>query len=614
MNDHETQKFEEPDLASIIAAWEFPPNATYPKGLDPKDFMDLEMVEAMFFAVADNSNILFIGDPGTGKSSAIRDFGAAIGAKVVNIPAATLAPEDLAVPMPTKMVGPDGEERMYLDFLIYDELMDDSPKILNIEEPARARVEVRNQLLELVQERRLADVKIPNVLAVFMSDNEGAESGITLEPDFATRDRTFTVKVDPNRTAWRWALAQKFHDTDLSGVYKVYARMSARLRYLLSPRVLEHVIYCARKGFPLAWGLPIQAGVGRCGLIDENNNDRTDEILDDLAAALSVQNRSRIGEPVERAIKAAVEDGVNVYIEGAPGTAKTAYTRELLSESGLAVKVLSTPVLSPDNFVVPFPSDGKLDLMTMKFFADPGEKALVFDEIWRCSIHTRNKIMEILQERTIGGRPTGVRTIIGLNNPKEVAGFRLDVGRADRAQIERFHISIEIQPEDIPGKAWLLKTYGEDAEPVIEWWEDDLDDAGRAVVTRRGLERLIRLARAGRPLEWAKVYMNGEYMPVPLHDLEARLAKRPLARLRSIVAKVDDYELRLQDPDDAMAQSEVYMAFSKAELEQLESSHDAVVRLMRYLSQQNLINLLRPSGKRQTFWHKVLKEARGGGK
>jgi MoxR-like ATPase len=604
------------EVAERIAELEFAPNATYPKPPSGKDFWDLDIVKAFLHGIATGQPFRFLGDPGVGKTAFVLWMAKELGLKVVYIPAALIAPEDLAVPMPHK-----GEKGMELDFLLYKELTCPDAKVIIIDELSRATKQVQNQLLELVQQKRLADIPIPNVIGMFSMDNEGKENGITAQPDFTQSDRWATVKVDSNKIPWRWGLAnqEEFRNVDLTSVYRVYARLSPSVRKLLSPRVLEHVMYNGLRGHPLIWGLPIQAGhegpdgSSRVLLVDENGHDVTDETLDSIASALGVQNRTHIGDPLERALKAAFEDHKTLFVEGAPGTGKTAYIREMAEATGAKVLILSGPVISPDNLVIPFPSDGELDMMILKFLADPGRKIIVIDEIWRSSASVRNKLMEITQQGTIGGREIeDLVTVIGINNPKTIAGYKLEVGRADRAQVERFDMNLEVDARDVPAKSWLLRTYGEEAEPFIEWLEEDLDDLGRVLITKRGIERLIELARSGLPLEWAKPYMDGEYVPVPLMDLESRLAQRPVARLRAVAAKVDEYEDQLQsEGDNTRAQTEVYFAFSRADETQLEEHREVCVRLLRHMSQQHVINLLRPSGKRQTFWHQVLRDAHG---
>lgn len=602
------------DFATAIAELAFPVTATYPEQPKPEEFLDLDIVKAFLYAITSGTPFRFLGDPGTGKTAFVLWMAEEFGIEVVYLPAAVLSPEDLAVPLPHRLKNDDGSDGvMVLDFLVYNALMSPNPKIIVIDEMMRATTQVRNELLELSQQGRIADIVIPNLVTVLCMDNEGAENGITTEADFAMVDRWATVKVDPNKTPWRRALAAVFANVDLSGVFKIYARLTPRLRYLLSPRTLEHVLWNLLNGNPGIWGIGINVH-GRCLLVDENGNDKTVEVLNDIAAALGVQNRTTVADQLERALTSAISGRKNLFIEGPPGCGKTAFIREQAKLSGADVLILSAPVISPDNLTIPFPVDGKLEIMVMEWLARKGDKILVLDEIWRCSTATRNKLMEILQQRTIGGQDIpDLLCVIGINNPKEVAGFKLDVGKADRAQVDRFFLSVSIQPNDVPAKTWLRATYGEEAEPFIEWLEDDVDELGRAFITMRGIERLIGLARHGLPLEWAKPYMKGEYAAVSLHELEARLSKRPLARLRQIAANVEQYEAQMggTDGDNTPAQAEVLIAFSRADLDQLEVHREVCVRLFRHLSQQNLISLLRPAGKRQGFWQQILREARG---
>jgi len=66
--------------------------------------------------------------------------------------------------------------------------------------------------------------------------------------------------------------------------------------------------------------------------------------------------------------------------------------------------------------------------------------------------------------------------------------------------------------------SYLMRKYpAEVVTRVTEWWEEDLDEVGRALCTPRYLERLIALHVANEPLE------NALPLKVPLHDLRTRL-------------------------------------------------------------------------------------------
>jgi len=193
------------------------------------------------------------------------------------------------------------------------------------------------------------------------------------------------------------------------------------------------------------------------------------------------------------------------------------------------------------------------------------------------------------QEWSLGGVPmTGIKAQIALCNPPVWQGRKMNVARNNIAQADRFTISIEIRPEDIPANEWLIATYGQDAETVLEWWKSDIDDAAREWVTKRSMERLIKLHRASLPLEKGLIYLGeGEYAPVPLIDLEARLAQRPMARLKEIALNLDEWIAKLAKADDAEEGNndvdQVHQALALSELSQLQENMDVVVALIGYL-------------------------------
>jgi hypothetical protein len=66
-------------------------------------------------------------------------------------------------------------------------------------------------------------------------------------------------------------------------------------------------------------------------------------------------------------------------------------------------------------------------------------------------------------------------------------------------------------------------------------------------MTKRTLERLIKLHRRGLPLHLGTVYLgDGEYAPVPLTALIDRLKGRPVTGLRELAADAAGWEERLR--------------------------------------------------------------------
>jgi MoxR-like ATPase len=590
-------------------------NATYPKPLSVRDYMGLDIIKAVTFSIESGQPIWLKGPPGIGKTATVNDVCSKHGLRLVVISAAQITVENLIVPFPAD--DPEYGHKV-LEFLYYEEFANPTPFVVLIDDLGRGHPSVGNSLMELLQEKSLAGKFLPHLVTVIATDNEASSQvGKLATMDFAQADRVATIVLTGAGVPWRRWMASHFADTDLKGVFKVYDRQDSAVRAILSPRVLQFAITAAKEGFPLKLALPFVNGE-RVGLVTTSGSDVTDKVLSEIADALGLPNRDNVPGLVAKVIEFAVRTGHNVLIQGAPGIGKTAFTKAELARLEVGYNYVSAPVLQPEDLNTPFPSeDGtKLELMPNKMFVRSDRWVLVVDEVWRASRRTASALMPILQEKSQGGRPIpGLIGTIALNNPREVHGFKLDVGRSDLAAASRFTLSVEITAADIPSSTYLFDLYGEEtATPFVEWWQDDLDDIGRVLCTPRCLERMIKLylhPSGSLPLQWALPHLNGEYAGVPLIELQTRLDKQPVARLRQIVSNVDDYESQLAEgplvhPDLHAA---VYIAFAKAELSQLKKAEAECLRLLTVLDNQHRISLIRQgsSTERQHFWIDLLK-------
>jgi len=586
----------------------FEPNATYRQKPAVKEYMALPMVKALIHALATGQRYYFVGPAGIGKTSMIKQLGTQLGYDVIVVNAANLSVENLKVPFPE-----DNEQLglKVLKSLFYHRFTTDNRKLIFIDEIGRADDGMANTLMELLQEGTLGGWKIPNLAAVVAADNpQGSSYGRLAGLDFSQADRFAAVQLDYKSTPWRRALAQRFPETDLTKVFSTFDTLPDEVRAVLNPRVIEFMVPALQAGFPAEYALPIVNGL-RKRLVNASGDDVTDTVLDRIAAAIGVPNPEHVTDLLDRAVRYALDTGSNIYVQGRPGIGKTSRIKGILEEQGIRYAYDSAAVLQPEDLNVPFPSsDGRsLDLVVDEKFAIDTPWVWIVDEIGRGTRRAQNAMMEPIQERTLGGQDTNIVCTIALNNPREVAGFKLDVGKNDLAQASRFALSIEIEADSIPSARYLREQYGEEvATPFVEWWEDDLDDVGRVLCTPRALERMISLYEAGNPLQWGLPYIKGDYVKVPLVDLQARLEKRPLARLKAIVADADRYaeELAKGKDDAAMEHATVFMAFYKADLAQLEEVKDVCSKLFHLLDRQHRIDLVRQGGERQRFWNEVL--------
>jgi hypothetical protein len=220
--------------------------------------------------------------------------------------------------------------------------------------------------------------------------------------------------------------------------------------------------------------------------------------------------------------------------------------------------------------------------------------------------------MEITQEWSLAGQPIrGLRAQVAIQNPPYHLGRKLLVSRNNIAQATRFTVSLQVEPGDIPANEWLIAKYGSVAETVLEWWKHDIDDEGREWITKRTLERFVKLHRRGLPLELATIYLgDGEYAPVPLTALIDRLANRQVTGLAEIAADVRHWESRLRaesaSPEGGNGGDIVHQVLANAELSQLRRHSKVVTRLVALLPPKlRATYLVGVAEDRQRFWIEV---------
>ncbi|MFD4872003.1 AAA family ATPase [Streptomyces sp. NPDC058420] len=538
------------------------------------------------------------------------------GTALVYVPAANLTPDDLLVNAPVR--DPETGE-LVLRQLVMNQLKPGTPFVLLIDDSLQAGDTIQSQLMQIACNWTLGehDLRALGCVGVFLTDNESLSETSARRGDLALLDRMVTMRITANDTSWRKHLAAKYRPWDLGPVFGVWASLSPALRELLSPRTLDHVLANAKEGFPLRWGLPLIDGerlrLAEPGADGRPGQNRTAEILDRVADALGVPNPATIPDPVRQVVRAALRNRWTVLLQGPPGCGKTELVRETV-RAGLGREPLyfSLPVTNVEDLCAPIPSaDGTLDNLLAANFTGPGPKAIVWDEYNRPKDKAAfAKLMEITQEWSLAGqRIENLRAQIAVQNPPYHLGRKLLVSRNNIAQATRFTASLTVEPEDIPANEWLLARYGADAETVLEWWKHDIDDDGRAWITKRTLERLIKLHRRGLPLEMATVYLgDGEYAPVPLTALIDRFRGRPVTGLRELARDADAWEARLrraaEHTEEGGDDSDVvHQILANAELSQLKKHRAVVARMVALLpAKLRATYLVGASAQQQRFW------------
>lgn len=574
----------------------------------PEDKLDVNLnktavVKWTEFGLATGETIQFMSEPGNGKTSFIKGFGSKVkDLNVVHLHVPTLDIDQLSVAIPQDVDGSD--EKVLAPSVMQDLLEAD---VVLLDETRRAKESVRNSVMELVQNKTLGGYPLKDGVTFFIANNYASESGVsTGGHDLAQETRYITVELTERDMPWQIALGATFPEIDLTELFKVYNTLDREFKgakKYLSPRTLEHIIWNIVNDLPGELALPLLAGP-REWILDKDGNNVTDHVMEKFAAALGKPFIKTTPDIAKKAILKGIQHGKNVMLQGAPGIGKTAYVNALLADEKVNTQYWSLQNISPDEHVVPFPGENnKLELMLSQVVKplDGEEYVLVADEYYRAKPPVLNMMLEMTQGGTLGGQDIPVKAVVAMTNPRVVNGQRQSVNKPDRAMADRFFVSVDLTEEDIPANEYLLEKYGDVAAPFIEWWKEDIDDLGRTLVTKRTLEKMIKVyeyTQDADDLEHAKPYLKDEHAPVPLHDLKLRLSKRPVARLKAILEKKDEYLERMQKKqadggnEDQEAHIQVFTAIQRAEVSELKKAEDDLVDLVAEMDKSHRVALV----------------------
>lgn len=556
------------------------------------------------FALEAGEPVHFISNPGIGKTSFTRDYFAGKGLNVLSLHLPTTDPDVLSVALPQD--GPNGTK--VLEPVVLRQLRE--ADVIICDETRRAKESVRNNLMEMIQNKSLGGQALKEGVTFVLLNNWSNESGVSSSGvDLAQESRYITIELRDKDVPWQIALASAFDGTDMTEAFKVYNNLERDfpgISSLMSPRTFEHVMWNILNDLPGELGLPLLAGP-RAWLINKDGDNVTDLVMQKLAAAVNKPFIKTTPEIARKALVRGVQHGKNVMLQGNPGIGKTEYVKQIVREEEINDLYWSMQNVTPDEHVVPFPSGDDLELMLSKVVQplDGEPYVLIADEYYRAKAPVLNMMLEVTQGGTLGGQKVPVQAVIAMTNPRMIAGQRQSVGKPDRAMADRFFINVDLKDDDVPANEFLLNKYGDIASPFVEWWKEDLDDLGRLYTPKRVLEKMIKVFQGlggdTDLLDYVLPYLKEEYVPVPLHDLKLRLSNRPVARLKAVIEDKDTYieRMNLKTPEGTNADQEAHITVSRAiqlaEVSQLseKETFDDLVELIAPLDRSHRTALVK---------------------
>jgi hypothetical protein len=199
------------------------------------------------------------------------------------------------------------------------------------------------------------------------------------------------------------------------------------------------------------------------------------------------------------------ESELNVMFIGKHGVGKTAMVKEIFDKLfDHRWKYFSAATMDPwvDFIGVPKREEDEdgafLDLILPRDFRDDKIEAIFLDEFNRAHKKVKNAVMELIQFKSINGRPfPNLKLVWAAINPDDDMLDDDDdpgsyqVEKMDKAQLDRFHVHVEV-PYAV-NRPWFVKEFGsQKGNAACDWWCDLSDDHKNKVSPRR-LETAIRV-------------------------------------------------------------------------------------------------------------------------
>lgn len=191
-----------------------------------------------------------------------------------------------------------------------------------------------------------------------------------------------------------------------------------------------------------------------------------------------------------------IKNNLNALFIGHYGSGKTTRILDAFKRNKLNFKYFSASTMDPwcDFIGVPkVMSDDKgayLDYVLPRDLRDDTIEAIYMDEFNRSHKKVRNAVMELLQFKSINGRPfKNLKIIWAAINPEDEGDYQVEA--LDKAQKDRFQIQVPIAYE--PSLAYFSEKFDvKQAKAAINWWQT-LSPELQMEVSPRRLEYAVQM-------------------------------------------------------------------------------------------------------------------------
>ena len=218
-------------------------------------------------------------------------------------------------------------------------------------------------------------------------------------------------------------------------------------------------------------------------------------------------------------LKVYAENSLNVMIVGKHGIGKSTVVKEVAESMGLRFKYYSSSTLDPFADLVGIPVPDK-DAKHINFCRPQDledAEFIFFDELNRAHPRVINAVLEIIQFKSINGKPLkNLKMVWAAINPP---GEDYVVEELDPVLMDRFHIYIAMKAS-IPMDYFKERMATDIAEAVRDWWYEDLSEEQRYLITPRRLEYIGTLIH--KDINFRDALPQGQGI-FPVQNLDKRL-------------------------------------------------------------------------------------------
>lgn len=634
-------------VAKVEEGSSWVPNATFDK--EPPSLKSNMLFKTVLYATKTKQTSVIEGLHGVGKTKATAAAVRSLGYRPVTFSLAVIMPTDMAQQIPTlrdKMAAGASDEEILADPDIRQRLREqaekaawslkthltqtlvhDEPWVLILDEANRVQQMMLPMLMEITQSHRVLGEELHNLKCVILLRNPAGAGYAVVMGDLASESRYPVFPVTANDIPWMEFLSTQYPKQDLKPLKRLINRLDATARRTLAPRMVEHFLQVVTAGLPATLALPIMPS-GRTRVENAAGDDITEATLRAMCEAIGEPYREEGTVPLQTCLDKARQNGWNLRLVGPPGIGKTGLMFAMSTPED-ELRPVSAACLEPTSLLVTVPADGKVVPILSDKVSFENQGILVLDEYTLAPKHVKPQLLELVQERTLGGEaPPGLKAVWALDNPSRVGGIPLRGRSADEAMVSRFSLNIEVTEADIPWREYLEEKFGEEFVAPFAKWRARLQPDEKVIVNPRVLEMMMSLHantdEDGKPspldVDFAIPYVGGgERAPIRTHGLKAELAGRQVLGLDELIANAKEICALLADPNgDAQAQIDtahnVVRILETADLKDLEPHEDVLVEYVKVLPSDRRVSLLNTAQaetsrevgqKKITFWSQV---------